>query len=172
MFGTIVTLVAGAVVLLSVIAATFVVGMRTKSRLVQGPIVWFSRRFMNPRQMLVAGRPGAYASIVRHRGRRSGQPYETPVGVVADGSSFLIALPYGSGAQWVRNVLAAGSATLVTEGETVDVDRPELVATRDVVGRFSPSDQRMFRIFATDECLRLHRLAVAAPRETVAAVAA
>ena len=172
MFGTIVTLVVAGVVVLSAVATAFVIGMRTKSRLVQGPVVWFSRRFMNPRQLRVAGEPGAYASIVRHRGRRSGQPYETPVGVVADRSSFLIALPYGSRAQWVRNVLAAGSATLVTEGETVAVDRPELVATREVAGLFSASDQRLFRIFATDECLRLHRRAAARTSEPVQAVAA
>ena len=91
---------------------------------------------------------------------------------MADRSSFLIALPYGSRAQWVRNVLAAGSATLVTEGETVAVDRPELVATREVAGLFSASDQRLFRIFATDECLRLHRRAAARTSEPVQAVAA
>lgn len=172
MFGTIVTLVGGAALVVAVLAAAFIVGMRTKSRLVQGPIVWFSRRFMNPRQMRAAGRPGAYASIVRHRGRRTGQPYETPVGVVADGSSFLIALPYGSRAQWVRNVLAAGSATLVTEGETVAVERPQLVAMRDVVGHFPASDQRLFRILATTGCLRLQRRATAAAHDTTPAVAA
>lgn len=172
MFGTIVAFVVGLVLVVSALATVVIVGMRTKSRLVQGPIVWFSRRFMNPRQLRVAGQPGAYASIVRHRGRRSGRPYETPVGVVADGPSFLIALPYGSRAQWVRNVAAAGSATLVTEGETVAVDRPEVVETRDVIERFSASDQRLFRIFATDECLRVHRSSVVAARETLSDVAA
>ena len=40
----------------------------------------------------------------------------------------MIALPYGPGANWVRNVLASGSATIVHEGQTLDVDRPEIVS--------------------------------------------
>ena len=172
MFGTIVTLALAGLVVLSVVATVFVAGMRTKSRLVQGPIVWFSRRFVNPRQLRVAGRPGTDTSIVRHRGRRSGQAYETPVDVVTDGQSFFIALPYGSRAQSVRNVLASGAATLVTGGETVDVERPEVIATHDVAEHFSPSDQRLFRIFGTSECLRLQRRAAVAPRESIPAVAA
>lgn len=172
MLGTIVTIVAGVVVTLTLLAAAFVIGMRTKSRLVQGPVIGFSRRIMNPRQLRVAGRPGADASIVRHRGRTSGRGYETPVGVVRDGAAFLIALPYGSRAQWARNVLAAGAGTLVTEGETVEVDRPELIATRDVMDRFPPSDQRLFRLFATNECLRLHPVTAATASDAIVPVAA
>ena len=72
---------------------------------------------------------------------------------------FLIALPYGSKAQWLRNVLAAGTAELVTEGRTYRVDRPEIIPARDVAARFSATDQRLFRALATTECLRLRRVA-------------
>jgi deazaflavin-dependent oxidoreductase (nitroreductase family) len=173
MFGIIVTLAAGGIVVLSAVAAVFVIGMRRKSHLVQGAVVWFNRRFMNPRQLLVAGKPGAYASIVRHRGRHSGSAYETPVGVVPDGDGFLIALPYGPRTQWLRNVLAAGEAVLVTEGRTIAVDRPEVIPTEEVADRFSSTDQRSFRIFATNDCLRLHRaVAIEATIEPVRPVAA
>jgi deazaflavin-dependent oxidoreductase (nitroreductase family) len=146
----------GAIVLgLTALAVAFVVGWRAKSGLVLGPIVWLSKRFMNPLQMRTAGAPGAYASIVRHRGRISGTEYETPVGVVADRDAFLVALPYGSRAQWLRNVLAAGSATLVHEGSTYRVDRPELIPLATVADRFCVSDQRQFRWLRVDDCLRL-----------------
>jgi deazaflavin-dependent oxidoreductase (nitroreductase family) len=168
MFGSLLPVLAGATIVAVVLAATFVTGMRTKSPLVLRPIVWMSRRFMNPRQLAVAGAPGAYAGIVRHRGRRTGQPYETPVGIVADGDMFLIALPYGPGTQWLRNVRAAGEAVLVTEGRTVRVDRPEVIATRDVVDRFSSNDQRLFRLFGTRDCLRLHRAVVAETTDAAA----
>ncbi len=149
--------VLGAVVLgFAALAILFVVGWRAKSGLVLGPIIWMSKRFMNPRQMRSAGTPGAYASIVRHRGRVSGAAYETPVGVVADGDAFLVALPYGSRAQWLRNVLAAGSATLVHEGTTYRVDRPELIALATVADRFAASDRRGFRWLRVEDCLRLH----------------
>lgn len=159
----------GVVVLgLAALAVAFVVGWRAKSRLVLGPIVWFSKKVMNPMQMRTAGTPGAYASIVRHRGRISGAEYATPVGVIADGEAFLIALPYGSRAQWLRNVLAAGSATLVHEGTTYQVDRPELIALPTVADRFSASDQGLFRWLRVEDCLRLQN----AEREEATARAA
>jgi hypothetical protein len=144
------------VIVLAVLAGAFVVGWRAKSGLVLGPIVWLSRKFMNPMQMRSAGTPGAYASIVRHRGRTSGAEYATPIGVVADGDAFLVALPYGVRTQWLRNVLAAGSAILEHEGTTYRVDRPELIPMATVVDRFSAADQGMFRWLRVDDCLRLH----------------
>jgi deazaflavin-dependent oxidoreductase (nitroreductase family) len=149
----------GVVVLgLATLVIAFVMGWRKKSGFVLGPIVWMSKKVMNPMQMRSAGTPGAYASIVQHRGRISGAEYETPVGVVADGDAFLIALPYGSRAQWLRNVLAAGSATLVHEGTTFDVDRPELIALATVAERFSASDQGLFRWLRVEDCLRLRNV--------------
>jgi len=159
----------GAVVLgLAALAILFVVGWRAKSGLVLGPIIWMSKRVMNPMQMRSAGTPGAFASVVRHRGRVSGTAYETPVGVVADGDAFLVALPYGKRAQWLRNVLAAGSATLVHEGTTYRVDRPELIALAAVADRFPASDRRGFRWLRVEDCLRLRN----AERQEAAARAA
>ncbi len=151
--------VLGAVVLaLGGLAIAFVLGWRAKSRLVLGPIVALSKRFMNPLQMRDAGSPGAYAGIIRHRGRATGTAYETPVGIVADGDTFLVALPYGSRTQWLRNVLAAGTATVVHEGATYRVDAPELVPMASVADRFTASDQGMFRVLRVDLSLRLRNL--------------
>lgn len=150
---------AGLAVAISAVAICFVVGLRTKSPLVLRPLIWFSRRFMNPAQMRTAGRPGAYAGIIRVRGRRTGRVIETPVGIVAVDDAFLIATPYGAGAQWLRNVLAAGEAELVWEGHTYQVDRPEVLQMRDVVRHFSRTDQRLFRLMRTDHCVRLRRVA-------------
>jgi deazaflavin-dependent oxidoreductase (nitroreductase family) len=175
MLTTLLTVIAGAAVVLALLAAAFVLGMRTKSRLVVGPLVALARAVVNPRQMRQAGRPGAYASVIRHRGRRSGRSYETPVGVVRDGDTYLIALPYGQRTQWLRNVLAAGEAVLVTEGRTVRVDRPEVIPARDVADRFSRTDQRMFRLLATTDCLRLRattEMTLVEPVEPVEPVAA
>jgi deazaflavin-dependent oxidoreductase (nitroreductase family) len=157
MVGSILALGGILVLAVGVLAAGFVLGMRAKSPLVVRPIVAFSKRFINPSQLRTAGTPGAYAGIIRHHGRVSGRAYETPVGVVATDDRFVIALPYGTQAQWVRNVLAAGSATLETEGRTWAVDQAELVPTAGVIDAFGPSDRRMFRLLRTDLCLRLRR---------------
>jgi deazaflavin-dependent oxidoreductase (nitroreductase family) len=152
------------------LGVVFVLGMRTKSMLVLRPLFWISKRVMNPAQMRTAGTPGAYASIIRATGRVSGRLHETPVGVIPDGDDFLIALPYGARAQWLQNVLAAGTAELVTEGRAYRVDRPELLPAREVASRFSATDQRLFRWLATTDCLRLRRVAVLPERvEAVAA---
>jgi deazaflavin-dependent oxidoreductase (nitroreductase family) len=160
---TLATILLGVILVMAVVGLGFVVGMRTKSPLVLRPLIAFSRAVLNPRQMRQAGRPGAFASIIRHRGRRTGRAYETPVGVIPgdDEDALLIILPYGARTQWLRNVLAAGEATLVTEGRTIHVDRPTVVPTRDVAARFSTADRRSIRLLGTDDCLRLHRVAEA-----------
>ena len=152
-------IVAAVLAVLALLVVAFVLGMRTQSPLVLRPIVWISKRFMNPVQMRTAGQPGAYAAIIRAPGRRTGRMYETPVGVVAVDDTFLITTPYGTGAQWLQNVLAAGDAVLVTEGHTYHVDRPEMIAMRDVVHHFSPTDQRLSKLLAMTDCLRLRRVA-------------
>lgn len=95
--------------------------------------------------------------MVRHVGRRSGRAYETPVVAVEHGDSFLIALPYGERTDWLKNVLAGGSATLVMRGQTYQIDRPEVIPMAEATGYFRPREQRMHRRFGVDSALRVHR---------------
>ena len=140
------------------IALVYVLGMRAKSPLVLSPLIRLQRAIINPKQMRSAGTPGAYASVIRHRGRTSGRPYETPVGVVAADDGFLIALVYGSRANWVQNVLANGSATIVHEGHTYRVDQPEIIPMQEAADRFTGGDQRGFRLLRVDQALRVRRV--------------
>ena len=122
---SLVRLVGAKVVAVAAVATVFVVGMRTKSPAVVDRVRRFNRAVTNPRVLRSAGTPGASAAVVRHVGRISGRSYETPVGPFAVGDDFVIALPYGPGADWVRNVVASGSATLVHEGRTVPSTSPK-----------------------------------------------
>jgi deazaflavin-dependent oxidoreductase (nitroreductase family) len=86
----------------------------------------FNRRYTNT----VLGRMAGWApgfGIVTHRGRRSGQVYQTPVNVFRRGDQFVIALTYGPRADWVKNVLAAGGCDLRTRGSSVHLTDPRLV---------------------------------------------
>jgi deazaflavin-dependent oxidoreductase (nitroreductase family) len=141
--------------LVALCGLVFVVGMRRRWPVVHRPIFWISRRWLNPLQMRSAGRPGAYAGVIHSVGRRSGRRYETPVGIVAVDAGYVITLPYGRRPDWLRNVLAAGTATLVHEGATVQVVRPEIIQSAVFEGHFSASDRRLMRLLKTDECLRL-----------------
>jgi hypothetical protein len=143
---------------LTAIALVYMLGMRAKSPLVQGPLIRLQRAIINPRQMRSAGTPGAYASVIRHRGRVSGRLYETPVGAVAAGDGFVIGLVYGSRTNWCQNVLASGSATIVHEGQTHQVHQPEIVPMQTVETHFTAGDQRGFRRFAVDQALRVRRV--------------
>jgi hypothetical protein len=139
------------------LAATFLAGMRAKSPLVLGPVRRFNRSVTNPRVLRSAGSPGASASVIQHVGRTTGRSYETPIGPFPTDDGFVIALPYGSGTDWAKNVLSSGTATLVHEGDAILVERPEVVPTKEIVDELPPSDQRTIRVFAVEEFLRIHR---------------
>ena len=79
---------------------------------------------------------------------------------------FVVALPYGLSADWVKNVLASGSATIAHDGSSYDVDRPEVVPLSAVGQQFSPADQRAHRLFGVDQCLRVRRAARTNPTPT------
>jgi len=153
---------AGAVILvMAALGGTFFLGMRSKNPAVMGSVIWLTKAWFNPRQMRTAGTPGAYAGIIHHVGRVTGRAYQTPVSPVPTDDGFAVALPYGTRANWLRNVLASGRATLVTEGETWEVDRPELVPMETVERWFTPGDVRTHRRMRVDGALRLHRVAAA-----------
>ncbi|BDB43440.1 MULTISPECIES: nitroreductase [Mycobacterium] len=86
-----------------------------------------NKRVTNPLSMALAGRRYWYASVIRHTGRNSGRRYQTPVVVITTPDKILVPLPYGTGVDWLRNVLAAGSATVVTKGRTVEVVQPRVI---------------------------------------------
>lgn len=138
--------------------ATFLLGMRYRWPLVIDGVRRMNRRFMNPRQMRTAGTPGAYAGIIHHVGRTSGREYRTPIGVVPTDDGLVIVLPYGTRPDWLKNVLAAGTAHITHEGETFTVDSPEVLPIESSGAPFTPADRRSQRLFAVDECLRLRRV--------------
>ena len=149
--------------LLAALGVVFVVGMRTKSP----PVLNAVRRLGRATKGFVltsAGTAGNSVSVVHHVGRTTGRAYETPVGAVKTDDGFVIALPYGSNTDWLKNVLASGQATIVHDGTSHAVDQPEVVAIADVALLFSPNDQRAHRWFDVQYCLRVRSVEPASPR--------
>jgi deazaflavin-dependent oxidoreductase (nitroreductase family) len=64
--------------------------------------------------------------VVEHRGRRSGTLYRTPVNVFRTPGGFRVALTYGARAEWVRNVLAAGGAEVITRRRRYGAGSPRI----------------------------------------------
>jgi deazaflavin-dependent oxidoreductase (nitroreductase family) len=114
-------------------------------------------RATRPLALRSAGKQGSSTSVIRHVGRRSGRTYQTPVIAAKHDDSFVIALPYGERTDWLKNVLAEGSAAIVTDGRTYEVDRPEVIPMAEATGYFGPREQRMHRQFHVDRALQLRQ---------------
>jgi deazaflavin-dependent oxidoreductase (nitroreductase family) len=162
MWRRIVKLVVGVLLAVGVIGIVFVTGMREKSPLVLNA-VRRTGRATRGLALRSAGTPGAYASVIRHVGRTSGRPYETPIAAVPTDEGFAIALPYGPNTDWLENVLASGSAVIVHEGNTFAVGQPELVPMSAAANLFPPKDQRTHRRFRVEDCLLVRHAASEEP---------
>jgi deazaflavin-dependent oxidoreductase (nitroreductase family) len=66
-------------------------------------------------------------AILGYRCRTSGKAYRTPMNVFRHGDEWVFALTYGSDVQWVKNVLAAGEATLEVRRHRIRLVDPRLV---------------------------------------------
>ncbi len=154
--GTPITLLGALLIGLVAITGVLVGGMRAHWPPVVDTVRRINLRYLNPQQMDTAGQPGAFAQVLRHTGRRSGQVHETPLGIEPTDDGFVIALVYGERTQWLRNVLAAGRAEVIRDGQTYPVDRPQVVPLAEVAGFFTPADRRMSGLFGATEALRLY----------------
>jgi hypothetical protein len=161
MAGPILIVLAVLFLTLSTIAIVYVLGIRSRSSTVRNAARRFHRAVGNPLQMRSAGTPGTYASVIRHRGRTTGRTYENPVWAVPTEDGFVIALVYGSRTDWLKNVLASGSAVIVHEGDTYPVDRPEIVPMESVRAYFPARIRRIQSPVHVDRCLRVRRVEVA-----------
>lgn len=76
---------------------------------------------------------------MRHVGRSTGTPFQTPVDAHPTIGGFVLVVRYGPQSDWVRNVLMAGEATLVVDGRDHPVADPRLVDQREAIEHL-PSD--------------------------------
>jgi deazaflavin-dependent oxidoreductase (nitroreductase family) len=103
---------------------------------------------------------GVPTALLTVPGRRSGLPRTTPIALLPDpdgeSAGWQLMAPYGV-VDWVKNLRAAGSATLTLRGRTFDVTAHELTPAegapllRDAVAKASPMLRKMFApYFSTD----------------------
>jgi len=94
--------------------------------------------------LLVAGLPMGFNGLVTIRGRKSGLPRTTALAIIAVGGRRWVWAPWGE-VQWVRNLRAAGRATISVRGRKEEVSATELDPTervgyfRDVLGPLARS---------------------------------
>jgi deazaflavin-dependent oxidoreductase (nitroreductase family) len=89
--------------------------------------------------LLAAGVPLGFNRLVTIRGRKSGLPRTTPIAVIEVSGRRWVWAPWGE-VHWVRNLRAAGRATITVRGRKEEVSATELDPTqrvgffRDVAG--------------------------------------
>ena len=71
-------------------------------------------------------------AVVIHRGRKSGRTFRTPLWAFRRRGGYVIALTYGSSADWVRNVLAAGGCELESRRRHYQLGAPRLYRDENV----------------------------------------
>jgi deazaflavin-dependent oxidoreductase (nitroreductase family) len=90
--------------------------------------VWFENfqlKYLNPMMKPVARYLPGMATI-KHRGRKSGNTYETIVAAYRKGNVLTIALAHGK-TDWVKNVLAAGEADVHFIRRDVHIVNPRIL---------------------------------------------
>jgi deazaflavin-dependent oxidoreductase (nitroreductase family) len=81
--------------------------------------------------LLAAGVPMGFNGLITIRGRKSGLPRTTPVAIIAVSGRRYVWAPWGE-VHWVRNLRAAGRATITMRRRKEEVTATELDATQRV----------------------------------------
>ena len=114
------------------------------------------RRY-NSTRLKRAGRAHSATAILTHVGRRSGRTYETPLGAWAYGDGFVLSLADGSGTDWCRNVIAAGTCTLAWKGQTYELERPQIISGPQVLRAWPIWERVALCAAGIQDFLWLHR---------------
>ncbi|CDP82471.1 MULTISPECIES: nitroreductase family deazaflavin-dependent oxidoreductase [Mycolicibacterium] len=111
----------------------------------------FQIKYLNPLVKPFSKRLPGF-TVIKHRGRTSGTPYETIVTSYRKGNVFAVTLLHGK-TNWVKNVIAAGGADVHLFGGDIKITNPRVVpaGTDDpTLPRIPRSAARRMGVFVAD----------------------
>ncbi len=116
------------------------------------PLWWghVNKRVFNPLTLAQGKSP-----VLTHVGRASGRTYHTPLDAFPIPGGYLFILVYGSRSDWVRNILAAGSARLLVDGKEVELTAPRVVGRDEALESLPVRSRRPVRVLRITEFLRM-----------------
>ncbi|QIS02942.1 nitroreductase family deazaflavin-dependent oxidoreductase [Nocardia brasiliensis] len=109
-----------------------------------------NKRVFNPRAIA-----GGKWPVLTHVGRTSGMTYRTPLDAHPVDGGYLFVLVYGSGADWVQNILKAGSARLRINGKELRLAAPRLIGETEAFDALPPEVTRPPKLLRITEFLRM-----------------
>jgi deazaflavin-dependent oxidoreductase (nitroreductase family) len=115
-------------------------------------------RLFNPLIRWLAGRRGVSPfAVLRHRGRRSGRWYATPVTALPMGDGFVVPLTFGEGADWFQNVRAAGGCVIRWNGAEYSLAGPTIIDWAAARSAFNPLERVLVPIIGVERFVWLRR---------------
>ncbi len=118
--------------------------------------VRFLARLINPVTLLIAGRRWMpIVGVLRHRGRKSGRMFATPLGMRPLGDSFVMPRTFGDSAAWYLNVKAAGWCVVTYKGHDYTLVEPQVIDYATAAPAFPRYELLQFRLVGINEYLRM-----------------
>jgi deazaflavin-dependent oxidoreductase (nitroreductase family) len=114
---------------------------------VEGLVRIVTTHVVNPVMTQLAGRRYSSAALIRHTGRRSGRVYATPVVAEPVTDGFLVPLPYGTGVDWLQNVLVSGGARVDLHGARYEVTEPRVLSAAQALQLVDQPHRQVWRMF-------------------------
>lgn len=113
-------------------------------------------KVLNPWVLRVAGRVPPFV-VLHHVGRRSNKQYDTPLVVFAARPEqeilAVLPLPWGSGTDWARNTVSAGTVRLTRGGSEFLVKDVHVVPAYEAVGWLASVPSMLLSAAGIEECL-------------------
>lgn len=113
-------------------------------------VAGINKRVFNKLELRRGVRP-----VLTHMGRSSGRVYHTPLDAHPVEGGYVFILMYGSGSDWVQNVMASGTATLRIDGEEIDLVSPRLVTEEEAWRRLPATIKRPAGFWHVTEFLQM-----------------
>jgi deazaflavin-dependent oxidoreductase (nitroreductase family) len=113
-------------------------------------------RYVNPLILVIAGRRWMpIVGVLRHRGRRTGRVFLTPLGMRPMGEAFVFPLTFGDDAAWYQNIKSAGWCAVTYRGREVELIEPEVVDFAVAAPAFPRYERLQFRLVGINRYLRM-----------------
>jgi pimeloyl-ACP methyl ester carboxylesterase len=132
----------------------YLVVFRLQVRRLNDAVCFLNKRVLNPVMMLLDRRHW-YAAVLRHKGRRSGNEYATPLAAEPTEDGYVIPLTYGEDVDWLKNIGVAGRCTIEARDGTYTVGEPEVIDRAEALRAVSPRARLMFRVFGINRFLKV-----------------
>jgi deazaflavin-dependent oxidoreductase (nitroreductase family) len=105
-------------------------------------------------------------SLIRHVGRKSGRPFETPVILARLGPDFVAELTYGPQVQWYKNIVAAGGCVVVYEGQEYAVDAIEPCSAQAGLDAYGKPESLILKLLKRTDFRLLHTIRESSPNQS------